>query len=390
VSKRELYLLQKAHQEASRASWLMTAPNPKVGALALKEGHIVGRGFHEAFGGPHAEEAALIDAGAWDEAKDCPLPGVVDEIVVTLEPCSSEGGEKQRQPCVQLLLDAGVTRLLVGAVDPDLRHQSAGLKLFAESGVEVVQVEGGQEMFEELNPAFLQALSHDARPWVLLKWAASLDGKTATDSGESQWLSSEDSREEVHQLRSLPGAILVGYGTLVHDNPALSARPSGVPAINQPLRVFLLPDGQIPSTATAWNVPGKRLWVLAEGQKPCSALAEREGEEDQVFFVPTLPDGKLSLEPLFAYLRQGRGIRRLLVEGGPKTQASCLQEGLADALVRYEAPLLIGGHMGSILGGGVDHPRFGIRLLCEERKAFGEDLRRAFLLQRPGFHSIPE
>ncbi|MDP6940612.1 MAG: bifunctional diaminohydroxyphosphoribosylaminopyrimidine deaminase/5-amino-6-(5-phosphoribosylamino)uracil reductase RibD [Planctomycetota bacterium] len=391
MTSRDLHLLRKAHSEASLASWLFTAPNPRVGALALCEGHVIGHGFHAQFGGPHAEENALIDAGAWDATQNTPISGVVDEMVVTLEPCSSEGGEKQRPPCAQLLLAAGIQRLVVGAVDPDSRHQSTGLQALMSAGVEVVLLPEGQAFFEALNPAFLQALKRDHRPWTLLKWASSFDGKMATDSGQSQWLSSDQSREEVHQLRALPGAVLVGYGTLLQDNPALTARPSGEPLALQPLRVFLLPKGKVPPSSTAWNVPGPRLWILEEGQAPQGVLRELQNpEQDQFFFAPKNTSGKLALAPVLQHLREEKGIRRILVEGGSSTHASFLSEGIADSLVRYEAPLLLGGNNGALCCEGAEHPRHGIQLFSEERKAFGEDLRRAFLLQSPGFHSISE
>ena len=380
MSARDSHLIDKALAEARAAGWLETAPNPRVGALALPGGPVVGRGCHRGFGGPHAEEAALRDAGAWDDAAGRPLPGRVDEMVVSLEPCSAAGGEKRRPPCTELLLQAGVTRVLVGAVDPDPRHAGAGLGLLEAAGVEVRRIDQ-QSAFAGTNGAFLAALAAPERPWVLLKWAASLDGKTATDGGASQWITGPESRAEVHRLRAVSDAVLAGPGTLRADDPRLDARPGGEPAATQPLRVILLPDGQLPEGAALLGCAGPRAWLVGEAAEPSPALARALGQGDACLRLPSAPGGHLDLEVALRWLRREQGVRRLLVEGGPRLHGALLDAGLADAVVRYEAPLLLGGHHGSLLSAGCDHPRAALRLVDEERIDLGPDLRRAFRVE---------
>ncbi len=376
MSARDGHLLDKAQAEAARAGWLSTAPNPRVGALALSGGHVVGRGHHACCGGPHAEEAALRDAGAWDEESGRAVPGLVDEMVVTLEPCSATGGGKRRPPCAQALVDAGVRRLLVGAVDPDPRHAGRGLEQLAEAGVAVRRLDRQAE-FEGLNRAFLRALACPERPWILLKWAASLDGKTATDAGLSLWITGAESRAEVHELRALGDAVLAGPHTLALDDPELTARPGGCPAAVQPLRVLLLPDGGLAEGARVLQAEGPRVWLLSEEAEPTPAL-RRAG--DPLLRLPRAADRRLDLAAAARILRTEHGVRRLFVEGGPRLHGRLLDAGLADAVVRYEAPLLLGGRHGAVLGVGADEPALAPRLVDEERRDLGADLRRAFLI----------
>ena len=283
MSNRSLNLLDKAFFEAAKGQWLYTAPNPRVGAIALKGGHIVGSGHHARFGGPHAEEMALRDAGAWDEQQQMALPGIVDEMVVTLEPCSSTTGKKRR-PCTQSLLEAGVKKVTVGAVDANPNHAGSGLDFLEAQGVEVDRnhIAAMQSRFEEQSPAFLQSLRRPTMPWVLLKWAATLDGKIATPDGVSQWITGPEARAEVHELRALGQATMVGAGTLLADDPELTARgPGGANHgsighssgnqradhgdYEQPLRVCFA--AQIPATARLLHAPGPRVWILGPDQK---------------------------------------------------------------------------------------------------------------------------
>jgi diaminohydroxyphosphoribosylaminopyrimidine deaminase/5-amino-6-(5-phosphoribosylamino)uracil reductase len=372
VNERDRHLLARAAREAARAEWLFTAPNPRVGALALSGGQVVGYGHHARLGAAHAEEAALRDAGAWDEECNAPRPGVVDEMIVTLEPCSAHGGGKRRPACADLLRAAGIRRLVVGAEDPDPRHRGAALRSLAESGVEV-QVE---ELAQEASlAAFNRALAHPERPFVLLKWAASFDGKVAAASGASRWISSPASRAEVHELRALSDAILCGAGTLTTDDPELSARNDGGAELHQPLRVLLDAPRQLSPQARIFSGAGPRLWVTdAQGRPPAAAPSS-----DEHVRVTRLADGHLALTELLPALRQ-RGVRRLLVEGGPAVHGSFLDQQLADAVVRYEAPLLLGGAHAACSGRGVAEPQLGQRLVHEERRELGADLRRAFLL----------
>ena len=194
-------------------------PNPRVGCLLLKDGEVVARGWHEYFGGRHAEALAL------EEARE---KGVqADTAVVTLEPCSTEKGAdgKKTPPCAQALVEAGVQRVVIGAVDPDPRHRRAGIDLLEAAGLDVLDGVLASKC-DELYAPFRKALQLD-RPWMLCKWAMTLDGKTAAPTGEARWISGPASRERVHRLRAAVDAILVGSGTALADDPELTARRAG-------------------------------------------------------------------------------------------------------------------------------------------------------------------
>ena len=383
MSQRDRYLLEKAFFEAARAGWLWTAPNPRVGALALADGHIIGHGFHAAFGVAHAEEAALRDAGAWDIEANRALPGIVDEMVVSLEPCSATG--KKRPPCTQSLIDAGVRRVLVGAVDPDPRHAGAGLALLRAAGMQVDQPdpESSAQHFADQNPAFLGALIRPTRPWVILKWAASLDGKLAADDGSSQWISGLESRAEVHQLRAVSDAVLAGAGTLRADDPSLTARPEeappglrSAPALRQPKRVLLGGAGELSGQARVLGAGGARIWVIGPEQKVAPSILD---QGDALLRVPTQANG-LDLNQALEALAEQHGIRRLFVEGGARVHGALLAAGLADAVVRYEAPILLGGARAACSVDSFASPAAAPQLFSEERAELGVDLRRAFLI----------
>lgn len=381
MSDRDAALLKRAFAEARRADWLHTAPNPRVGALALLGGHVVGYGYHARWGGQHAEEAALRDAGAWDEQAGAWRSDCVDEMYVTLEPCSSTGPGKKRPPCLQALLDCGVKRLVVATADSYPAHGGAGLKAFQKAGGELVVLDGGSH-FAAQNRAFGRALAHPDRPWVLAKWASSVDGKIATDDGVSQWISGPESRAEVHALRAESSAVLTGAGTLLTDDPQMDARPVDLAPDQrhqpQPLRVFLLPQ-QLPANFApqTLQVDGPRLWVHGQGSALPTSIA---GSSDPTLELPR--DGRgLDLVMLLQTLRSDYGVRRLLVEGGARLHGALADRGLLDAIVRYEAPILLGGHRAACAGDGADGPQTALRLLDEERLDLGADLRRAFLVE---------
>ena len=375
---RDGLLLERAGFEAERAEWLFTAPNPRVGALAFRGGHRVGEGAHRVWGGPHAEEAALRAAGAWDQAAVAPRAGVVDEMVVSLEPCTSSGGDKKRPACAELLLQAGVRRVVVGALDPDPRHHGRGVAMLQAAGVEVLVRQDPGGSFARVNAAFLRGQAHPERPWVLLKWAASVDGKTAAQGGVSQWISGSASRAEVHRLRASTDAVLAGPGTLSADDPELTARPEGEPLARQPLRVLFDPRAQLPAGARARRASGARLLVCRDDVPAPTANAE-----EAVLRLSPDAAGRLDLVALLRHLRRGHGVRRLLVEGGARLHGALFDAGLVDAIVRYEAPLLLGGGLGAVLGGGAAAPASAPRLGHEERADLGADLRRAFQLLAP-------
>jgi diaminohydroxyphosphoribosylaminopyrimidine deaminase/5-amino-6-(5-phosphoribosylamino)uracil reductase len=310
-------------------------PNPRVGALALAGSAVVGRGWHDHWGGPHAEIAALADAAARGA-----LP---DTLVVTLEPCSSERGSagKKTEPCTRALLDAGIRRVVVGMTDPDPRHAGQGLSRLRRAGVEVV-ADVLAERCAELNRPFARALQRAHLPWTIAKWAMTMDGKTAAASGDARWVSSEAARRRAHELRSRVDAVVIGYRTAVRDDPELTVRLCDGP---QALRVVVDPRAELPDDsrlmATAREVP---LLVLVERGLPAARCARLSALGAELLEVaPAAPTGRrLRLDQAWVELRR-RGLRRVLVEGGGRLLAELMEQGCVDQVMCFLAPKLIGG-----------------------------------------------
>jgi diaminohydroxyphosphoribosylaminopyrimidine deaminase/5-amino-6-(5-phosphoribosylamino)uracil reductase len=275
-----------------------TSPNPMVGAVLLRDGEVVGEGFHQAPGEPHAEALALLQAGARAAGATC---------YVTLEPCAHHG---RTPPCADALIAAGVVRVVAAIEDPDPHVRGQGFARLRAAGVEV-ELGPGAAAAEAQNAAFLLH-RRLGRPRVTLKAAASLDGKVAAADGSSQWITGPEARADVHRRRAEHGAVLVGTGTVLADDPALTARDGDALLPWQPLPVVAgrrpVPDG-----AAVRRHPGPLLQVPThEPQVVLDAVAEA-------------------------------GARSLLVEGGPTVASAFLAAGLADEVLAYLAPTLLGG-----------------------------------------------
>ena len=324
------------------------APNPAVGCLIVKDGRVVGRGWTQPGGRPHAETEALRRAG---EA----AAGAT--VYVSLEPCAHHG---KTAPCAEALVAAGVARVVVALEDPDPRVAGRGLDLLRQAGIAVtVGVARGQA--ERLNAGFLKRIIK-GQPLVVLKLATSLDGRIATHSGHSQWITGELARRRAHLLRSRADAILVGSGTAVSDNPRLNVRLPGLTG-RRPLRVVVDGRLRLPLThdlvARAAEVP--TLLVTHDGNEAARLRAYQDAGVE-VVQVATDADGHVSLDATLSLLGE-RGITRLLVEGGGHLAASLLRGGLIDRLAWFQAPLVIGGDgVAAVSGFGVDRldeaPRF--------------------------------
>lgn len=272
-------------------------PNPRVGCVLVKDGEIVGRGWHAGAGTPHAEVGALADAG--DRARGA-------TAYVTLEPCAHTG---RTGPCAEALIAAGVTRVVFGQSDPNPLARG-GAEVLRSRGVEV---HGGLLADEAaaLNQHWTYAVTHE-KPWVIWKFAMTVDGRSAAADGTSQWISNELSRADVHELRRRVGATVVGTGTALADDPHLTART---------------PDGAVVGTQPVRVVVGER--DLPAGARLLDGAA------------PTL---QLRTHDLTAVTKElhGRGIRSVLLEGGPLLGAAFCAAGLVDEIVAYVAPLFLG------------------------------------------------
>jgi diaminohydroxyphosphoribosylaminopyrimidine deaminase/5-amino-6-(5-phosphoribosylamino)uracil reductase len=308
-------------------------PNPLVGAVVLDAaGRVVGAGYHDRFGGPHAEASAFAAAG--DAARG-------GTLVVTLEPCCHWG---KTPPCTDAVLRAGVRRVVAAMADPFPKVAGGGVRLLREAGLEV-EVGLLEAEARRLNAPYLKLL-RTGRPWVHLKWAMTLDGKIATAAGDSRWISGEESRRLVHALRGRVDAVIVGRGTVVADDPLLTARPPG-PRVAA--RVVLSASGDLPERcrlrSTARDVPV--IVFTAAGNE--TKLAGWAADGCEVVPLPASDDG-LSIDAVLADLGRRR-MTNVLVEGGAGAHGAFLDARAADELHVFVAPKVAGGSGPSPAGG---------------------------------------
>jgi diaminohydroxyphosphoribosylaminopyrimidine deaminase/5-amino-6-(5-phosphoribosylamino)uracil reductase len=310
-----------------------TRPNPAVGCVIVKNGRIIGRGWHRRAGLPHAEVEALRSLRNAKDAKGA-------TIYITLEPCSTRG---RTPPCTKALIAAGVTRVVVGAIDPNPKHRGRGIKLLSAAGIKTTT---GvlRAKCEALNPEFNHVMS-TGLPWVIAKCGMSLDGRLTRPPGEGQWITSPAARRDAMILRARVDAILVGAGTVRVDNPSLTVRGLGKTAI-QPWRVVWAPGRQPP--------------------KKAKIFTDRHRARTLVLTHRTL---KAALTDL-----AGRGIQSALVEGGGYTLGKLFDARLAREAVFYLAPLLAGGRISAV--GGLRSSAMNSQLLASPRcSRLGDNLR---------------
>jgi diaminohydroxyphosphoribosylaminopyrimidine deaminase/5-amino-6-(5-phosphoribosylamino)uracil reductase len=311
--------------ELARRGWYSAAPNPRVGCVLVAGGEIVGEGFHARTGGPHAEAEARAMAG--ERARGA-------TAYVSLEPCRHQG---RTPPCTRALLDSGIARVVAAATDPNPRMAGEGLAELRAGGIEVAAglLEGAAR---ELNPGFERRM-RDGRPRVTLTLAASLDGRTAMASGESHWISSEASRDDVQRLRAESCAVLTGIGTVLADDPGLDLRREDLPTRGRrPWRVVLDTGLRTPPHAHLLTREGAVLVFAreADGQR-VPALREAGAE------VVVLPGEGRGVDLGAALAELGRReCNEVLVEAGPTLSGALLGAGLVDRLVLYLAPRVMG------------------------------------------------
>ena len=330
-----------------------TSPNPLVGAVVLdSSGALVGEGFHARAGQPHAEVGALAQAG--DRARG-------GTLVVTLEPCCHHG---RTPPCTQAVIEAGVRRVVVALDDPDPRVAGEGIKRLKAAGLEVIR---GvlQTQAAEQNRAFLHRLA-TGRPWGLLKWAMSLDGRTALPNGASQWISSPPARHWVHQLRSGVDAVIIGGGTVRADDPLLTSRGRSSP---EPLRVVISRELDLPQQAQLWDqslAPTLVAHAKAADPKACGWL--------DALGIKRLPLDPCEPRELMAQLA-AQGCNRVLWECGPELAAAAIDQGCIQELAAVVAPALMGGRAARTPLGDLGHTAMNqvIRLPTTSLQRLGSD-----------------
>jgi diaminohydroxyphosphoribosylaminopyrimidine deaminase/5-amino-6-(5-phosphoribosylamino)uracil reductase len=316
--------MRRALELAARGLY-STHPNPRVGAVIARDQEIVGEGWHERPGQPHAEPNAIRDAG--ERARGA-------TAYVTLEPCSHFG---RTPPCADALLAAGVRRVVYAVGDPNPRVDGAGAARLKKAGVLVESGLLAREA-EELNAGFMLRM-RSGRPFVRLKSGVSLDGRTALANGKSKWITSEEARADVQHWRAQSGAVLTSAATVLADDPRLDVR---IKAPRQPLRVVLDRRRRVRKSARIFAPPGEvLLFAASTGKKPARDTAEMFG--DARIERVRIARGHLDLARVFARLAELE-INEVLVEAGPRLTGALLQAGLVDEWLVYVAPLLLGSH----------------------------------------------
>jgi diaminohydroxyphosphoribosylaminopyrimidine deaminase/5-amino-6-(5-phosphoribosylamino)uracil reductase len=355
--------MPKVHLKMMRAALALarrglgkTSPNPAVGCLIVREGAVVGRGWHKKAGTPHAEVHALNEAAGLAAGADA---------YVTLEPCAHFG---KTPPCARALVAAGVGRVFVAMVDPNPLVAGKGIEILREAGIEV-HVGLLEGPARELNLPFIKWIE-TGRPFVILKSALTMDGKSATASGDSRWITGDRSRREVHRLRGVMDAIMVGVGTVVKDDPLLTCR---VPGGKDPIRVVVDSTLRIPLHAAVFNQHSAARTIVATCSSDAARLAALASHGGQVLACAE-HEGRVDLGDLFGQLG-ALGIQSILLEGGSHLAGAALRAGLIDRCMIFLAPKLVGGvGMGLFAGEGVSMMGDALRLEEMTVKRIGADL----------------
>ena len=338
-----------------------TSPNPVVGAVVVRDGEVVGEGWHEEFGGPHAEVNALRAAG--DDA-------IGATLYVTLEPCCHHG---KTPPCTDAIVVAGITRVVVGSDDPSEKASGRGLGILRDDGIEVTVADGELAARSRLLNQAFRKHARTGRPWVLFKSAMTLDGKVATGTGDSKWISGESSRTQAHHWRAAVDAVAVGIGTALADDPQLTSRIEGVH--RQPRRIVFDSLARLPlDSQLVAAAPDLPLSVVVSRAAPRAATDALEMAGAEVI-VATGGNEQARVRSALDQLG-GQGITAILLEGGPHLAGAFFDAGEIDEARLFLAPLLLGGRTARdpLEGEGVERIDDALRALTLDCERVGEDV----------------
>jgi len=339
----------------ARRGMFTTDPNPRVGCVIADDQQVAGTGWHERAGGAHAEIAALQDAGGSVRGKTA---------YVTLEPCSYHG---RTPPCTEALIEAGIARVVIASEDPNPRVNGGGLQRLRAAGM---KVETGlmSEEAEALNVGFISRMK-TGRPWVRIKSAISLDGRTALRNGESKWITGEASRKDVQRWRARSSAILTGIGTVLADNPTMDARVDE--PVLQPLRIVVDSQWRTPPDSRILTGTGE---VLIAGDESIAVPVQLASSRAQCLGLRT-KDERVDLQALLKSLAEME-VNEVQVEAGARLCGALFEEGLVDELLVYQAPVLLGeGGPGIFALGPLESMAGRAHLRVLEVSRFGDDLR---------------
>lgn len=353
--------MARAIQLAERGLYT-TNPNPRVGCVLVKDGQVIGEGWHQWAGQGHAEVNAIADAKTRGNNVEKAT------AYVSLEPCCHQG---LTGPCTEALIAAGIRRLVYAMEDPNVEVAGKGLAQLAEAGIEI----NGpvlEESARELNPGFIKRMTKGL-PFVRIKMAMSLDGRTAMASGESKWITSAPARCDVQRWRARSSAIVTGIGTVLQDNPELSVRPAelGLTSqdIKQPLRVVLDSQRRLPPGARMLQVNGEVLQVVS-GTVP--AMDNSDKAYQRITFESK--NGKIDLPELLRHLASLE-CNEILVEAGATLAGEFVQQGLVDEMIIYIAPKLLGSKARPLFDLPLDTMAAQLGLCIQDIRAVGQDWR---------------
>lgn len=353
--------MARALQLAARGRYT-THPNPRVGCVIVNGDRVVGEGWHQRVGGPHAEILALKAAGEQARGAD---------VYLTLEPCAHTG---RTPPCVEALIKAGVGRVIAATRDPNPKVAGRGLDRLRETGIPVV-VGVMETAARRMNRGFFLRMN-EKRPFVRLKLAASLDGRTAMASGESQWITSIEARDDVHRLRAEAGAVLTGSATVVADDPAMTVRvpaPEGLHEWPQPARIVIDSRLQSSPQAKIFADDARRIVLTASRDDARREALERLGVEVRV--LAPADDGSVPLEQGLRTIA-GFEINEVLLECGPRLAGAMVRAALVDEMIVYLAPKLLGDSARPLAAlPGIERLDDAVDLDVREIRNVGRDLR---------------
>jgi diaminohydroxyphosphoribosylaminopyrimidine deaminase / 5-amino-6-(5-phosphoribosylamino)uracil reductase len=348
-----------------------TSPNPMVGAVVVKDGRIIGQGWHQKAGGPHAEVHAIDDAGS--EARDATL-------YVTLEPCNHHG---RTPPCTQKILAAGIRRVVMAMNDPNPDVAGGGAEFLRQQGITVISGVCENDA-RRLNEFFITYV-REHRPFVILKTAATLDGRIATRTGDSRWVTGERARAHVHEIRHAVDAIMVGVNTILTDDPSLTTRrEGGKPGVN-PRRFILDTRLSVPDNAKVLRIPPASDTVIVTGDSGASEKRRKLADTGVKIMDAACAGGRIDMAALMPRLAE-RGVTSLLIEGGAQVAASALAAGIVDKVHFFYAPKILGGDDGIPMCSGPGPERMDqcLRLRDIVVRRFDEDIMVEGYLDRPG------
>ncbi len=346
--------------ELSKKAVGFVNPNPLVGAVIVKDNKIIGEGYHEHFGGPHAEVNAFKSAA-------CDVEGAT--MYVTLEPCAHYG---KTPPCAEAIVRNKISKVVVGMIDPNSLVAGRGIEILRKAGIEVTTGIMEREI-RKTNEIFIKYITQK-KPFCIMKTAMTIDGKIATSTGDSKWISNEKSRLYVHELRNMVTGIMVGIGTVLSDDPELTTRRQDIISKN-PIRIIIDSTAKIPLESKVLKCNEKTKTILVTTKFASDTKIEAIKQKGVEVIVTPTNDKWVDLIYLMGVLGE-RGIDSILLEGGSTLNYSALDKGIVDKVITFISPKIFGGTSGKtpVGGVGIKHVKDSIMLTDTEVIRFDEDI----------------